>query len=272
MENNIIGVRFRKTGKITYFNSNDENFKISENVVAETEKGLEIGRIVKIISKDNLPKGIEVKDGIKIANKEDIIQDRNNKKEAEDILELAKKEAKSCRLNMKFLFAEYTLDKTKVTIYFTAEERVDFRELVKNLASKVKTRIELRQVGPRDEVKSCPNLGMCGKEVCCRTYLEDFKSITIKDAKDQGLQINMPKLTGACGRLMCCLRYEHEGYVENAKILPKHGDIVEIIKTKEIGKVITVDILNLKVRVRVEEENDHERIETFKLEDIKKIK
>ena len=270
MLDNIIGVRFRKTGKMLYFNNTEkENIKLGTNIIAETEKGKEIGKVVKFLSNESLSKNIEIKNIIKIASKDDILKEKSNKKEAEEILEISKKEAKKNKLDMKFLFAEYTLDKSKITIYFTASERIDFRELVKVLASKFKTRIELRQIGPRDEVKSCPNLGMCGREVCCRTYLEDFKSVTIKEAKEQGLQINMNKLSGACGRLMCCLKYEHEGYVANSKLLPKIGDIVEIIATKEKAKVINTDMLKLQVKVKIQKDKDEESIEVFKFDEIK---
>ena len=170
---------------------------------------------------------------------------------------------------MKLLAAEYTFDASKLTFYFVAEERVDFRELVKSLASKYKARIELRQIGPRDEIKSYPNLGMCGKEVCCRTYLQDFESVTIKMAKEQGLQINMAKLSGACGKLMCCLKYEEEAYKENLEKLPKVGDIVEVEGEEEKGKVIGLDILRLKVKVKFGTSRDDERYETYPVDMLK---
>ena len=171
---------------------------------------------------------------------------------------------------MKLLTAEYTLDGTKLTIYFVSEDRVDFRELVKIIASKYRARIELRQVGPRDEVREYPTLGMCGREVCCRTHLQDFDPVTIKMAKEQGLQINMSKLSGACGKLMCCLRYEEELYKENLKKLPKVGEIVRVKGEKERGKVTAVDILNLNVKVRFGiDDEDEERYETYPVDKIK---
>ena len=171
---------------------------------------------------------------------------------------------------MKFLAAEYTFDTTKLTFYFVSEERVDFRELVKILASKYKSRIELRQIGPRDEIKTYPNLGMCGKEVCCRTHLQDFEPVTIKMAKEQGLQINMPKLSGACGKLMCCLKYEEQTYKENLKKLPKVGELVtvEVEGQKEKGKVTNVDILGLKVKVKFGTSNEDERFDVFPVEKV----
>ena len=164
---------------------------------------------------------------------------------------------------MKILTAEYTLDGTKLTIYFSSENRIDFRELVKSLAAKYKTRIELRQIGPRDEIKEYPTLGMCGREVCCRTFLQNLDPVTIKMAKEQGLQINMSKISGSCGKLMCCLKYEEDAYKENLKYLPKVGSIVKIKGEKEEVKVVSVDILRKKVKVKFGKEKEDERYETY---------
>lgn len=264
----IIVVRFRKTGKLTYLNPLEHSFKISDTVLAETDKGQELGRVVKLIKPNELPKDVELKDIIRPGTKNDIKTQRENELEAMEVLDYAKSEAKRLKLNMNFLFAEYTFDKSKVTMYFTSDERVDFRDLVKILASEIKTRIELRQIGPRDEIKLYPNLGICGREVCCRTHLQDFKSVTIKDAKDQGLQINMSKLSGGCGRLMCCIKYEEEEYRENLKVLPKYGEKVEVKKTKEVGKVANVDILNLKVKVKFGDSKENERQEQYNVDEL----
>ena len=164
---------------------------------------------------------------------------------------------------MKILSAEYTFDLSKLTIYFVSEERVDFRELVKLLASKYKVRIELRQIGPRDEVKEFATLGMCGKEVCCRTFLQNFDPVTIKMAKEQGLQINMSKLSGACGKLMCCLKYEEEAYKENLEKLPKVGSLVQIKDQDLKGKVVSIDIIGLKVKVKFGDTREDEYFETY---------
>jgi len=201
-------------------------------------------------------------------------QDFDNQKEmdekAKEALKFCKEQAKKLELDMKVLTAEYTLDGTKLTIYFVSEDRVDFRELVKIIASKYRARIELRQIGPRDEVREYPTLGMCGKEVCCRTHLQNFDPVTIKMAKEQGLQINMSKLSGACGKLMCCLRYEEELYKENLKKLPKVGEIVRVKGEKERGKVTSVDILGLTVKVRFGiDDEDEERYETYPVEKLK---
>lgn len=264
----ILAVRFRKTGKLVYLNPLKYGFRIGDTVLAETDKGQEIGRVVKLVKPEDVPQDVEVKNIIRPGTKYDIKTQRDNEQEAAEVLEFAKKEAAKLKLNMKFLFAEYTFDKSKITMYFTSEERVDFRDLVRILAAEVKTRIELRQIGPRDEIKVYPNLGMCGREVCCRTHLQDFKSVTIKDAKDQGLQINMSKLSGACGRLMCCIKYEEEGYRENLKKLPKYGETVKIKETDEIGKVANVDILNLKVRVKFGDTRENERYEMYDADEL----
>lgn len=264
----ILCVRFRKTGKLVYLNPLKYGFRIGDTVIAETDKGQEMGRVVKLIKPEDLPKDVTVQNIIRPGTKFDVKTQKDNENDALEVLEFAKKEAIKLKLNMKFLFAEYTFDKSKITMFFTAEDRVDFRDLVRILAAEVKTRIELRQIGPRDEIKVYPNLGMCGREVCCRTHLQDFKSVTIKDAKDQGLQINMSKLSGACGRLMCCIKYEEEGYKENLKKLPKYGEIVKVKSTNETGKVANVDILNLKVRVKFGDSRENEKYENYDAEEL----
>jgi cell fate regulator YaaT (PSP1 superfamily) len=264
----VIGVRFRKTGKLVYMNPLKFGFRVGDTVIAETDKGQEIGRVVKLLTTDELPKDTEVQDIMRPATKSDLQVQKDNETAALAVLIFAKKEAIKLKLNMKFLLAEYTFDKSKITMFFTAEERVDFRDLVRILASEAKTRIELRQIGPRDEIKIYPNLGMCGREVCCRTHLQDFKSVTIKDAKDQGLQINMSKLSGACGRLMCCIKYEEIEYKENLKKLPKYGETVKVKATNDSGKVANVDILNLKVRVKFGDSRETEKYETYNAEEL----
>lgn len=193
-ENVVIGVRFKKTGKLSYFDPLHYTFKVGDNVIANTERGEEMGRVVKILKKVDFSSDVTLEKIIKPATRKDMEIYRENEQKAEQALEFCKKEAQKLKLNMKLLYAEYTFDATKLIIYFVAEERVDFRELVKILAAEYRARIELRQIGPRDEVKVHPNLGMCGKEVCCRTFLQDFDPVTIKMAKEQGLQINMSKL------------------------------------------------------------------------------
>ena len=263
MENKIIAVRFKKTGKLEYFYPLKYTFKVNDSIIAETERGEEIGRVVKILDKDSLKDDIKIKKIIRPAGRRDFEEFKKMQEKSKDVFLFCKKEAIRLNLDMKVLTAEYTLDGTKLTVYFSAEDRVDFRELVKTLAAKYRTRIELRQVGPRDEIKEYPTLGMCGKEVCCRTFLQDFDPVTIKMAKEQGLQINMSKLSGACGKLMCCLKYEEETYKENLKHLPKAGSMVKIKGEKEEGKVIAVDILKKKVKVKFSDNKDEERFEIY---------
>ena len=263
MENRIIAVRFKKTGKMQYFDPLKYKFSINDSVIAKTERGEEIGRVVKILDKDKLSDKIEINKILRPASKKDFEELKKRETKAKEVADFCRKEAKRLNLDMKILTAEYILDGTKLTVYFSAEDRIDFRELVKSLASKYKTRIELRQIGPRDEIKSYPTMGMCGREVCCRTFLQDFDPVTIKMAKEQGLQINMSKLSGACGKLMCCLRYEEEAYKENLKYLPKVGSLVKVKGEKEEGKVVSVDILGKKVKVKFGKDKEDERFEMY---------
>lgn len=269
MEDKIIGVRFKRTGKLVYLDPLKFGFRLGDSIIANTERGEEIGRVVKIVDKDALPSKIKIDKIIKPATKKDLEIQKQNEIKANEALEFCRKEAKKLNLNMKLLTAEYTFDNSKLTVYFTSEDRVDFRDLVKTLALNYKSRIELRQIGPRDEVKIYPNLGICGKEVCCRSFLQDFDPVTIKMAKDQGLQINMPKLSGACGKLMCCLRYEQDAYKENLEKLPKMGEMVTVDGEEEKGKVVSLDILKLKVRVKFGTSHDDERFETYPVDMVK---
>ncbi len=268
MEELVIGVRFKRTGKLYYFDPLKYTFNLGDNVIAETERGKEIGRVVKILEKKSLPSETEINKIVRPASRKDLEEQKDIDKQAQEALTFCREEAKKQGLNMKILSAEYTFDMSKLTIYFVAEERVDFRELVKLLASKYKIRIELRQIGPRDEVKEFANIGMCGKEVCCRTFLQDFDPVTIKIAKEQGLQINMSKLSGVCGKLMCCLKYEEEAYKENLEKLPKIGTNVTVKENKNTGKVTNVDILGLKVRVKFGDTKEDEYYETYKVDEI----
>ncbi len=264
---NIICVRFQKTGKLHYFdNQEKDDIKVGDYIIAETQYGQGIGRVVKIKDNDNSLADETIEKYIRKASAEDLITKKTNKKDADMALENAKEMAKTYSLTMNFLSAEYTFDKTKLILFFAAEERVDFRELVKNLASVYKVRIELRQVGARDEIKACPNLGICGKEVCCRTFLPDFEPVTVKMAKEQGLQINMQKLSGACGRLKCCLKFEQEVYEEKNSRMPKIGDTVETPDGK--GKVVQIETLKEKVKVKIDNE-DGCHFQSYNLIDIK---
>ncbi len=270
--NNVIGVRFAKTGKLYYMNPLNYEVKVGDKIVAMSERGQEIGRVVSIKTIDEFKK-LDYKEVVeridRIATKQDIEKQKELDNEAKKALEACKKLAKKYKLDMKFIHAEYTLDKSKLTCYFVAEDRVDFREVVKDLANEYRVRIELRQVGPRDEVKAFDNIGTCGKEVCCRTFLPDFETVTIKMAKEQGLQINMQKLSGNCGRFKCCLKYEEEVYKEKIKNLPKVNEMVKY--EGELCKVVSLDILNEKVRLKIGPQGE-ERFETVEVKDIKRDK
>jgi len=262
-----VGIRFKKTGKLSFYLTDNDAIKLSDNVVAETEKGEELGVVVKIQEPLESDKLVKIK---RIATDDDFKKQKEMNDKAKEALKFCKEQAKKLGLSMKVLTAEYTLDGTKLTIYFVSEERIDFRELVKIIASKYRARIELRQIGPRDEVKEYPTLGMCGREVCCRTHLQNFEPVTIKMAKEQGLQINMSKLSGACGKLMCCLRFEEDVYKENLKQLPRIGEIVKVKGEKEKAKVTSVDILNKIVKVRFNyDSEDEDRYESYPVEKLK---
>ncbi len=269
MENIVIGVRFKKAGKLCYFDPSRYTFNVGDFVIVNTQKGQELGRVVKLVDRNLVENNDnKIEKILRPASKRDLQVVRENEIKAQEALEYCKEEVKKLNLNMKVLIAEYTFDLSKLTIYFSSEDRVDFRELVKSLASKYKVRIELRQVGSRDEVKAYPNIGMCGKEVCCRAFLQDFEPVTIKMAKEQGLQINMSKLSGACGKLMCCLKYEEDEYKENLKKLPKVGDIVKVPKEKLTGKVTNIDILGLKVKVKFGTTKEDEYYEIYPVNEI----
>ena len=264
----LLCVRYTKNAKIDYAYPKNFILKIGDTVVIESERGLELAKVVKIVDDNKTIDKNNIKNIERQATKEDFKQEKENEEDAREFLKFAKKEAENLDLSMKFLLAEYTLDKSKLLLYFTAEDRVDFRELVKVLASEAKTRIELRQIGPRDELKMYANLGMCGKEVCCRTHLKDFQSVTIKDAKEQGMQINMDKLSGACGKLMCCLKYEEESYKENSQNMPKFNELVTVKETGEEGRVCNLDILNMKVKVKFGDSKENESIDVFDVKDL----
>lgn len=268
MSNVVLEVRFTKTGKPVFVSPLKYNFKIGDLIITNSEKGQEIARVVKILSSNNIPQNAKIEDIIRPASKKDMLVQQDNEKKAKQAVAFCKNQALKLGLKMKVLMADYTLDKSKLTIYFSAEGRVDFRELVRVLAAEYRVRIELRQIGPRDEMKNYCSVGMCGRDLCCRTFLQDFDPITIKMAKDQGLQINMSKLSGVCGRLKCCLKYEYELYKENLKKLPKIGDIVEIKDKNEKGKVIDLDVLNLKVNLKLGKPDVDERFESYPIDQI----
>lgn len=264
---NIVGVRFTKTGKLYYMDPQNLELKIGDKVIATSERGEEIARVVSIKDKSQVE---EIFGNIqRLVTKQDLENEKLLKEEAKGVLNKCKKLAKKYELGMKFTFAEYTLDKSKLICYFVAEDRVDFRDIVKELATEYRVRIELRQIGSRDEVKDFPSLGTCGKEVCCRSFLENFDTVTIKMAKEQGLQINMPKLSGVCGRFKCCLKYEEDTYKEKLKHLPKVNEQVKY--NGELCKVVSLDVLKEKARLKIGPQGE-ERFEMVDVKDIKRDK
>jgi len=266
---NIVGVRFKKPGKIYFFDPKGLKINRNDYVVVETSRGLEYGEVV--IPNRELPDEKithELKPVVRIANNKDKAQAENIKKKEQEALEICLKKIEKHKLDMKLIDCEYTFDNSKLLFYFTAEGRIDFRELVKDLALIFKTRIELRQIGVRDEVKRIGGNGVCGRELCCCSFLGNFEPVTIKMAKEQNLSLNPTKISGNCGRLMCCLKYEQDVYDEKLSRLPKTGSTVQ---TEDgVGIVDKVEILREKLRVKFE--NSESGDISFKMYDLKDVK
>ena len=245
----IIGVRFKKPGKIYFFDPKHKILDVGSYVIVETAMGEEYAEVVianKRISEEKLTS--ELKPIVRIATKQDRMRNEENKKKEKEAFEICKKNIKKHKLEMNLTDVEYKFDHSKMIFYFTADGRVDFRDLVKDLAAIFKTRIELRQIGVRDEVKRIGGNGICGRELCCCSFLGNFETVSIKMAKEQNISLNPSKISGNCGRLMCCLKYEQEAYEEKLEKLPKVGAIV---RTEEgEGIVDSIEILKEKVRVK----------------------
>ncbi|WP_436953548.1 PSP1 domain-containing protein [Staphylococcus shinii] len=248
---NVVGIDFQKSGKMEYYSPKKFDLNVGDWVVVESKRGLEMGR-VKYAPLDVADEDVTLplKEIVRHATDEDLNQYGQNEKDAEEAMTLCKNTIQQHSLEMRLVNCEFTLDKSKVIFNFTSDERVDFRKLVKVLAQKLKTRIELRQIGVRDEAKLLGGIGPCGRSLCCATFLGDFEPVSIKMAKDQNLSLNPTKISGACGRLMCCLKYENDYYEEARAQLP---DVGEAIKTPEgNGKVIGLNILDISMQVKVE--------------------
>ncbi|WP_368864982.1 stage 0 sporulation family protein [Staphylococcus hominis] len=248
---NVVGVQFQKAGKLEYYAPNDLKLDSEDWVVVESKRGIEIG-IVKLTSKcvNDEDVTLPLKDILRIATEEDIQQYNQNEEDAEQALILCKQLVKDQDLDMRLVNCEYTLDKSKVIFNFTADDRIDFRKLVKVLAQNLRTRIELRQIGVRDEAKLLGGIGPCGRSLCCSTFLGDFQPVSIKMAKDQNLSLNPTKISGACGRLMCCLKYENDYYEEVRAQLPDVGD--EIHTPEGTGQVVGLNILDISMQVKID--------------------
>ncbi len=266
----IIGINFREAGKIYYFAPRGLKVSLGDRVIVETSRGVEIGT-VKIPNKvvDGKDITTPLKEITRIATKEDLEKDRRNKEAEFDAAIICKKKIQSHKLDMSLVAAEYTFDNSKLIFYFTCESRVDFRELVKDLASTFRTRIELRQIGIRDEAKMMGGLGVCGRKFCCAGFLTDFVQVSIKMAKEQNFSLNSAKVSGACGRLMCCLRYEHETYEEAIRRIPSVGSTV---KTPDgVGTVIETKPLAEEVKVKIGD-GEKDTAKLYKSRDVKVLK
>lgn len=245
---NVYGVKFSDNGKMYYFNGN--NLKLFKNVhvIVETEKGLQYGKVVEKIDDYNVKERNEViKNIIRLTTKDDYKQYLKNLKDSEQALKMAQVIASDLNLDMHFLSASYTFDKKQLLFNFTADERIDFRELTRKLAGIYKTRIELHQIGARDKAKETGGIGQCGRTLCCGTFLNSLESVSMNMAKNQNLALNPSKINGCCGRLLCCLAYEDKCYVESQKGLPNVGNHVKYGNVQ--GKVVSVDILNRIIKV-----------------------
>lgn len=266
----VVGVKFKTGKKIYYFDPNGIEVSVGDSVIVETARGIEFGWVALGITE--IPEEDVVaplKEVIRIATDEDKKQLEINKQKEREAFRICLEKIESHKLKMKLVEVEYTFDNNKILFYFTADGRVDFRELVKDLASVFRTRIELRQIGIRDEAKMLGGLGICGRGLCCNAYLEDFHPVSIKMAKEQGLSLNPTKISGVCGRLMCCLKYEQDCYEELSKITPRVG--AKVHTPGGDGIVQSVSMLKGLVRVKLEK-GDEKELEEYKVNEIKILK
>ncbi len=262
----IVGVRFKETGKIYYFAPNGLTITENDHVIVETARGIEYGNVAvpnRIVGEKEVV--LPLRSVIRIATEEDDAIYAENKRKEKDAAKICVEKIAEHKLGMKLVDVEYTFDNSKLLFYFTADGRVDFRELVKSLAAIFRTRIELRQIGIRDETKLIGGLGVCGRPFCCKKFLDDFVQVSIKMAKEQNLSLNSQKISGACGRLMCCLRYEHEVYEEELAKLPKMDSFVE---TPD-GRGYVCELVPLAGLVKVRFAGDRNMIRSYVKDDVK---
>ena len=265
----VIGVRFRKAGKVYYFSPGEENIKTGQHVIVETARGVEYGYVVLGTHEVDDKKVVQpLKPVIRMATPADEETERKNKEKEKEAFKICREKIRKHDLDMKLIDTEYTFDNNKVLFYFTADGRIDFRELVKDLASVFKTRIELRQIGVRDETKIVGCIGICGRPICCASSLSEFIPVSIKMAKEQNLSLNPTKISGVCGRLMCCLKYEEDTYEELNSKLPNVGDYVTTDDGLK-GEVHSVSILRQMVKVVVTVNGDEKEIRDYKVNQLK---
>ena len=265
----VIGVRFRPAGKIYYFAPGKFHIRQGGKVIVETARGIQVGTVVagpKEVKDEEVMQPL--KSVIRIATEEDKRAEEKNREKEKEAFEICLEKIRKHNLDMKLINAEYTFDNNKVLFYFTADGRIDFRELVKDLAAVFRTRIELRQIGVRDETKIRGGIGICGRPLCCHTYLSEFAPVSIKMAKEQNLSLNPTKISGVCGRLMCCLTNEEETYEELNSRLPAIGDTVTTNEGLK-GEVQSVSVLRQLVKVVVALENDEKEIREYKVNELK---
>ena len=268
----VIGVRFKKAGKMYYFAPAELDIKVGDYVLVETARGIEFGETVmksKEIPDEEIVQPL--KNVIRLANEEDKSHYAENKLREKEAYGICLKKITEHNMQMKLVDVEYTFDNSKIIFYFTADGRVDFRELVKDLAAIFKTRIELRQIGVRDEAKIMGGLGPCGRMLCCKCFLGEFEPVSIKMAKDQNLSLNPSKISGICGRLMCCLNYEQCCYEMLLKKLPKYNDVV-MTPEKESGSVCEINAISQKVKVKITKEDGIEVYKSFGADEVVIIK
>ena len=265
----VIGVRFRTAGKIYFFSPGGLELKAGDKVIVETARGVEFGSVVtgiKEVPDDQISQPL--KPVIRIATQDDVRREAKNREKEKEAFKICQEKIRKHGLEMKLIDAEYTFDNNKVLFYFTADGRIDFRELVKDLASVFRTRIELRQIGVRDETKIRGGIGICGRPLCCHTYLTEFAPVSIKMAKEQNLSLNPTKISGVCGRLMCWLTNEEETYEERNSHLPSIGDYVTTPE-KLKGEVQSVNVLRQTVKVIVSLDNDEKEVRDYKVDELR---
>ena len=265
----VIGVRFRTAGKIYFFAPGKFDIKQGDNVIVETARGVEFGRVVsgpKDVKDEEVVQPL--KSVIRPANEQDRKTVEKNRQKEKEAFKICLEKIRKHKLEMKLIDVEYTFDGNKILFYFTADGRIDFRELVKDLAAVFRTRIELRQIGVRDETKIRGGIGICGRPLCCSTYLTEFSAVSIKMAKEQNLSLNPTKISGVCGRLMCCLTNEEETYEMLNSQLPSVGDMVTT-KDGLSGVVHSLSVLRSRVKVVVNLENDEKEIREYQADDLK---
>lgn len=268
----VVGVRFKKAGKLYYFDPDNMTIKEGCNVIVETVRGIEYGNVIKgntMVEDDDVVQPL--KKVIRIATPKDDECEKENREKEKEAFTICEEKIAKHGLDMKLIDVEITFDHNKLIFYFTSDERVDFRELVKELASVFRTRIELRQIGVRDEAKMLNGIGICGRALCCATFLGDFQPVSIKMAKEQSLSLNPTKISGICGRLMCCLKYEEEVYEELNKKMPNIGDIISTVDGN--GEILSTNVLMQVVKAAVrKKENDPPTIDFYSVNEIKVIK